>query len=197
MSNTLEFVDEGFINFRQVDNRFALSGGWLNIEDQARWLHENGFVAVLDLQFAPVVESKAEAKYFSYSKWTNDFINAVDGALSEFGIEYHQIFMNDGYNKNINAIYQESMDTLNSWVDELPEGKILVKCAAGYSRSVSTLAQWYCENENLSGRAAINKIVMAGGEIGISFELESRLVSKFPNKIITATKNRRSGKWVC
>jgi hypothetical protein len=131
------------LNRRQVDNKFYISGGWQNIERDIEWLKANHVRGILDMQFTPYDEPNVP-----------DFIKAY---LADQGIEYHYILMYDGdWNQNLEALYSEGETVLANWDQKYTNRKdrLLVKCAAGISRSVSQYLNYICKRDNIPYRKA-------------------------------------------
>jgi hypothetical protein len=157
-------------NFRVVDDRFRLSGGWVDVPRQAAWLAENGVVAVLDLQFEP---DWADTP----ARWANS-LQPLIGVLSDHGIEHRALPMFDGENDDLAAVYEAGADAIRGWIERYPDGRILVKCLAGMSRSVSMLTYWLCAS-GTSLPDALQTIGDAGGRVALSSVLRDFLEDRF------------------
>jgi protein-tyrosine phosphatase len=130
------------LNIRKID-KFWLSGGWQDLDEDIKFLKENKFRAVLDLQFT----------YY-------DEVNTADIQEMLDTIEYKAIPMMDGDGNNLREIFQEGYDFLidaDSFYTEKKD-KILVKCGAGVSRSSAMLIAYFCESRRMSFREAKNYV---------------------------------------
>ena len=127
------------LNARPIDNKFWVSGGWENVERDIKWLKEHNIRAVLDLQYT--LDDNPNLPIF------------VKNRLADEGIEYHSILMWDGeWNYSVHAIFLEGENKLELW-DTTFTGKkdrILVKCGAGISRSVSQYLNYICFRDKVS-----------------------------------------------
>lgn len=132
------------INFRHIDGKFWLSGGWYDVPEDTKWLSHVGFRAVLDLQHLPGTDPVSIATVAMYC--TNN------------EILYHAIEMEDGENKALDKLYENAYDVLTSW-DTMLDGfsdKILIKCGVGVSRSVSVYIYYLCMSRNWNFTQAYN-----------------------------------------
>lgn len=169
------------LNLRNIDGKFNLSGGWVDVPEDVKWLSSAGFVAVLDLQFTKLLSSAEDFRIQS------KFIG--DTCLSK-GIDYQAIQMNDGFNSNLGEIFNAAYQHLDIW-DKLFVGKrdrILIKCGVGVSRSPSILIYYYCRRDNISFKEARDRISSTdwqitnmGLPIYISQEFEMWLKERFPD----------------
>jgi len=152
------------LNFRCIGDRFALSGGWQHIGNDAQFLKDNSIFAVLDLQFTN------EDSSFG--------ITAVTEAMSKNTINFHCIRMEDSeFNPDFEGILEEAFGVLSEWEKLLDiqasdaakivgktqlvglgisSPKILVKCGAGNSRSVCVLIAYLCMSRRWSFEFAKN-----------------------------------------
>lgn len=134
------------LNSRKVDNKFYISGGWQDIERDTEWLKTENIRAVLDMQYTPYDSLNVP--------------NFIKGYLADEGIEYHYILMYDGeWNDNLASIFKEGENILEKWDTTFTNKKdrILVKCAAGISRSVSQYLNYICKRDNLPYTQAFNE----------------------------------------
>ena len=134
------------LNLRKIENKFYLSGGWQNIEKDVAYLADNGFKAVIDVQFTPDDDVN-----------TNDILEK----LADEGIAYQSIWMYDSeYNQDLDGI----LDTSAQYLTEADEyftnkkDKILVKCGAGVSRSAAILINYLCQSRRLEFLEALNYV---------------------------------------
>jgi hypothetical protein len=134
-------------NYRDIDDKFAISGGWANPYRNAQFLTEKGITAVVDLQYDPL-------------DWIKEAEN-IERMLASKGIAYLHIPMFDGPNKGLKHIYEKGYKFIS---EHYPNGRVLVKCAMGLSRSPSMLAYWYCKNRGMSFPEAHDLIYTASGE---------------------------------
>jgi len=125
------------LNFRQIDNKFSLSGGWVDVPSDIKWLKRCGFKGVLDLQFTT----------FDYNRAS---VLTIKEACNEVGIEYQALPLDDGPNDDIGTRFEVAYSTLLDWDTKFNNrnDKILVKCGAGVSRSVATLAYFFCRRDS-------------------------------------------------
>jgi hypothetical protein len=152
------------LNFRCIGDRFALSGGWQDIEKDAKFLKDNNIFAVLDLQFTNEDSSLG--------------IASVTEAMSKNLINFHFIRMFDSeFNPDFEGILEEAFGVLSEWEKALDiqasdaakiigksqlvslgfsSPKILVKCGAGNSRSVCVLIAYLCMSRRWSFEFAKN-----------------------------------------
>jgi len=130
---------EKMLNARRVDDKFFISGGWQDIERDTEWLKMENIRAVLDMQYVPY--DSANLPYF------------VKSYLADEGIEYLSIPMYDGeMNENLAELYTLGENTLEDWDKRFTHkrDRILVKCAAGISRSVSQYLNYICKRDGLT-----------------------------------------------
>lgn len=136
------------LNARQVDKKFWLSGGWQDIERDINWIKTENIRAILDLQFT----SDDDRNTYTY----------VCDMLADEGIEYRHILMYDGdWNTDLPAIFLEGENQLEIW-DTTFTGKkdrILIKCAAGASRSVSQYLNYICYRDKIDPLTAFGNLV--------------------------------------
>lgn len=124
------------LNYRRVNDKFSISGGWRNIYDDTDFLVSENIVAVLDLQYLEYDEQSA--------------ISVVTNALAAEDIEHHVIrFADGGYENELytrNAI-DKGVEIIEDLVERFPDRKqrILIKCAAGISRSTTMFIAYHCE----------------------------------------------------
>jgi protein tyrosine phosphatase (PTP) superfamily phosphohydrolase (DUF442 family) len=140
------------LNARRVDAKFWLSGGWQHLDNDTKNVKKTGIMAVLDLQFTPADSPEPT--------------RAIESALSALGVEYHYIPMWDGpLGQNLADIFQESNTLLADFELRFPGPKeqLLVKCAAGQSRSVSVLVSHFCESRRWTYHEALNYIKKRDG----------------------------------
>lgn len=134
------------LNARKID-KFYLSGGWENLPHDSQALVKHKIKAVLDLQFTPADMSGP--------------IVMVETVLTDAGIEYQHIPMWDGnLGQDIEAIFSSATAILAAYEIRYPDPKdfLMVKCAAGISRSPSTLIAHYCETRRWNYREALDFI---------------------------------------
>lgn len=135
-----------FPNFRKVDNKFCLSGGWNNLPENVKFLQANNIKAVLDLQFLP------DDSVYSASQ-QEAMILYIKDELEKVGIDYKVIKLRDDeFNLNLEIDLAEGGLFLEK-MEEKYTGKrefILVKCAAGISRSSTMLINYLCETRRMS-----------------------------------------------
>ena len=160
------------LNFRQTDNKFGLSGGWVNLNEDIKWLTIFKFKAVLDLQFSK----------FDYNRAS---ILSIKEVCDETGIEYQALPLDDGYNDDIGTRFEVAYATLLDWDTKFigKTDRILVKSGAGISRSVATLAYFYCRRDLLSYkkvRTQIQSRDYSGQPIGVDSFFEKWLLERFP-----------------
>lgn len=124
------------LNYRRVDKKFSISGGWNNLPENVAFLKDERVAAVLDLQF---------------TDWdSNHPLTQVSIALEDANIDYSHIKMFDDLNgtkENTIRIIRKGADTLESFVEKHPKEyeRILVKCAAGISRSPTVYLAYLCQ----------------------------------------------------
>lgn len=163
------------LNFRQIDSRICLSGGWTDVPVDAKWLASQGIEFVLDLQFTPD----------SYLPENEDFIRVT---LWNNKIEYKTILMYDGDNDNIERIFEDSHNILTDWETKFSNrwSKILIKCGVGVSRSPAVLINHLCIRDRLNygearWRIASNDNHMVAPPISIDRFFEVYLKTKYPD----------------
>lgn len=164
------------LNLRGIDGKFYLSGGWVDVPNDAKWLQLNEFRAVLDLQFT-------KDDYFPKSA------QFIKDTLEYVGIDYYAIPMNDGLNQNIDSLFEVGYNILDDWDKKYTHrrDKILVKCGVGVSRSVAMLANYYCTRDRLTFTEArsriqrIDKFNSGGLPIMIADELDFYLRNEYPD----------------
>lgn len=163
------------LNLRKIESKFYLSGGWQNIEKDVEYLADNGFKAVIDVQFTPDDEVD-----------TNDILEM----LADEGIAYQSIWMYDSdYNQDLDGILNTSAEYLTE-ADEYfinKKDKILVKCGAGVSRSAAILINYLCQSRRLTFDEALNYVRNQEQKnfdymLGVSLEpsFACRLRQKYP-----------------
>lgn len=164
------------LNLRPIDNKFYLSGGWVDVPKDASWLEFHHFRAVLDLQFTP----------FDFSLKSS---NTVRDMLDEQGIKYLAVPMSDDENNDLDSLFEITNNQLSQW-DELykeSRDKILVKCGVGISRSVSVLISYYCQRDRLTYTEAKARIAShdqynyGGLPIGIELNIDQYLRIRYPD----------------
>jgi hypothetical protein len=164
------------INFRPIDNKFCLSGGWIDVPKDAKWLKINGFRAILELQFTQI-------------DYTDKSFYFIRDTLEDLSIEYFAVPMNDGENYNINRLFEITRNQLQEWDSKFTRNrdKILVKCGVGVSRSVAVLIDYYCYRDRLTYSEAkikisnVDKYNYGGLPISIEETFVRFLKSKYPD----------------
>ena len=136
------------LNARRVDKKFWLSGGWQNIPVDIDWIKTENIRAVLDLQYT----SDDDRNIYSY----------IRDMLADEKIEYHNILMYDGdWNTDLPAIFLEGEGVLSVWdmAFDAKKDRILIKCGAGASRSVSQYLNYICYRDKISAIEAFGNLV--------------------------------------
>ena len=162
-------------NLRKI-NKFYLSGGWVHVPKDLKHLQTLNIKAILDLQFFPG-DSQNKA-----------YINYISEEAEKVGIEYRGMPMVDGDNDNLSDIFGTGAETLEKWELQFPKKRdsILVKCAAGVSRSASMLINYLCARDNKSYVDVLHMIRNAEEQYAMfgvspSYEFVKYLKSKYPD----------------
>lgn len=154
-----------FPNFRKVDNKFCLSGGWNNLPENVKFLQANNIKAVLDLQFLP------DDSVYSASQ-QEAMILYIRDELEKVGIRYKIVKMRDDeFNLDLEYAFTEgSLFLIDAEEDFADKGdKILVKCAAGISRSPSMLINYLCASRRISYLEALQYVRENEEKYGVWF----------------------------
>lgn len=125
------------LNARKIDSKFYISGGWQHIERDTEWLKTENIRAVLDLQYTPWDEKNVPEHVKDY--------------LEDNDIAYHYIIMEDGWDSNLSSLF-EAGETMLAYWDSLfsnRKDRILIKCGAGVSRSVSQYLNYICKRDEI------------------------------------------------
>lgn len=150
-----------FPNWRKID-KFYLSGGWNNLPENIKFLTYNRIIAVLDLQFF-------DDGYFNN---TGAIIHAIKEELQNVGIDYLAIKMQDSELVwNLEEILNEGQEFLTAIEEKYPDKRdgILIKCAAGISRSPTMLINHLCISRRMSYLEALNYLRDKEDNQGIQF----------------------------
>ncbi len=152
-------------NFRKIDEKFYLSGGWSNLPQNIKFLQSKNVKAILDLQFLPedVVWSANQQR---------GMIFYIKDELEKAEIEYKYIFMRDDeLNNDFEDILIQGSTFLQQMEEKYPEKKegILVKCAAGISRSPTLLINYLCESRRMNFYEGLNYVRKNEDRYGIGF----------------------------
>lgn len=145
------------LNFRKID-KFYLSGGWNKLPENIDELKVNNVKAVLDLQFS-TIDSRATIK-------------AIKELLEKNGIDYQAIDMYDSeFNISMEDIFFAGQEFLSQMETKYPAKRegILVKCAAGISRSPAMLINYFCNSRRMSYAEALNYLRKREEDQGIDF----------------------------
>lgn len=165
------------LNFRQIDRRFVLSGGWVDVPKDAIWLREMDIKYVLDLQFTPDTYLLANEMF-------------IREQLEKQGIGYHVTPMTDDDNNyHLGDIFDSTNALLQDWEEKIKDKrfeKILIKCGVGVSRSPAVLINHFCERYRLSFVESRDKlrrmdVQVAVVPISINPVFQLYLQSKFPD----------------
>lgn len=166
-------------NFRKVDNKFYLSGGWNNLPENIKILQFHNIKAVLDLQFLP------DNSVYSVGS-QEAMILHIKEELEKVGIDYKAIKLRDDeFNLNLEidlaegGMFLEQMEEKHKGEIRKPAKKviqmgkrpsgILVKCAAGISRSPTMLINYLCETRRMSYLEALNYVRKNEQDQGVYF----------------------------
>lgn len=144
------------LNFRKID-RFYLSGGWDNLPENINLLKLNKIKAVLDLQFISQKESETASRY-------------IKEKLGD--IQYYALAMYDSeFNNDLGAILDFGHECLEKLEEKFPNKNdgILVKCAAGISRSPAMLINHLCISRRMNYAEALNYLRDKESAQGIDF----------------------------
>jgi protein-tyrosine phosphatase len=135
------------LNFRQIDKNFCLSGGWQDLDSDLENLHQAGIRFIIDVGLTPADE------YATMVAYTQERAEAI-------GIEYVCFPMyDDEFNDDVEYSWDLIADIIAGAEKTLSrKEKILIKCGAGVSRSVSTFIYFLCQNKRMSAREALNYI---------------------------------------
>ena len=131
---------EKLLNYRRVDPKFSISGGWDNLYENIDFLKSEKIVAVLDVQWVD---------------WDSDnVIHQVKQACADEDIELVPIRFDDGINENMRRtreIIEQGRDEIERLVEKYPDKKqrILIKCAAGISRSPTMYLAYIAKRDRL------------------------------------------------
>lgn len=164
------------INLRPIDDKFYLSGGWIDVPSDVKWLNLNHFRAILDLQFTPD----------DYSHKSHQF---VKDTVENLSIKYLAVPMTDGENYDLKDLYTVTSNQLEFWDGEFTNrrDKILIKCGVGVSRSVSVLIDYYCKRDRLTYTEAkarisnVDRYNHGGLPISIDIVLAEHLKEQYPD----------------
>lgn len=126
------------LNYRRIDRKFSISGGWQDVPEDIDYLKDENIVAILDLQFTDN-DSQAPVSY-CYEQ------------CQKAGIDYRALRMDDGETENtVQAmdIFQVGVEIIESLVEKYPDKKqrILIKCGVGVSRSPAMFIAYLCQTE--------------------------------------------------
>lgn len=139
-------------NLRKI-SKFWLSGGWQNFPYDVEELKANRIKAVLDLQFLPARKGSADWKdNLAKEKFLLD-------ELGKQGIDHKLLpFADDEYNEDLEGTFIAGSKFLSEMEEKYPNKRdaILVKCAAGISRSASMLIYHLCNTQRMSYVEALN-----------------------------------------
>lgn len=120
-------------NFRQIDKKLYLSGGWTDIDNDPDLLAHYNVKAVVDLQYSPDDD------------WKN-LTKTVENRLAEYDIDYAPFVLYDSdYNVDAREVFMAAADKIAEFIAQNADSKrdaVLIKCGAGLSRSVTALI-WY------------------------------------------------------
>lgn len=166
------------LNLRQIDSKFLLSGGWVDVPKDTAWLEQVGIKAVLDLQF-----TKDAFNFRSQSKY-------IENECLSHHIDYVAIPLDDGPNEDVERVFGQAYETLYEW-ENLYTGKgdhILIKCGVGVSRSPAVLTYYYCKRDKISFVEARERFKFsdymnsnAGLPISMAYFFEKFLKERFPD----------------
>ncbi len=157
-------------NFRDVTTRFSLSGHFADVAPEAEFLAWKNVVGVLDLAFEPDDDELEPTPV------------EIEAALTRYNIDYLAIPMWDGSNNDdLAEIYARGREVISAWEAQHPDGRILVKCFMGRSRSASMLISYLCATEDLRYIEAF-ELVNETGEIGLSTAFEDHLERRYPGR---------------
>lgn len=128
-------------NLRKIDEKFYLSGGWDKPEADIELLKRLNIKGILDVEWA-------------YDDgWESSYIAYVQSVINTHKIDYYSMFMVDGHEEqNLPLLLEHGYEFLKRLEIKYPniEDKILVKCAAGISRSSTQLINYLCGTKSLS-----------------------------------------------
>ena len=132
-------------NLRQL-NKYFLSGGWQYPDLDAQILKDYGIVAVLDLQYTEEDDPSLAAQ--------------IKEKVEAAGMEYRSIPFSDWamYTEHqLHDILENAHKQLTWWEDQFPyDGQyILIKCAAGISRSGTVYLYHTCKRDGASFHEAL------------------------------------------
>lgn len=151
------------VNWRKID-KFYLSGGWNDVPENAKFLAYSRIKAVLDLQ------------YFVDGFWSQKdrdrAVLFIREELAKYGIDYLAIDMYDSeHNLTFDDLLDQGTNFLTEMEEKYPEKRdgILVKCAAGISRSATQLINHLCISRRMSYVEALNYIREKEHRQGIEF----------------------------
>lgn len=138
------------LNYREVDDKFAISGGWYDIERDIAFLKSKNITAILDMEFTDYSLDRREASKIAKICKAN-------------GIEYTSIPMEDSLNYSYEyteKLIRQGTDKLIEYVDKHNDSnsRILVKCAAGISRSTTMYLSYTCHANKISFSNAYRKL---------------------------------------
>lgn len=128
------------LNYRRINRKYCLSGGWSDIETDPDFLNDEGIAAVLDLQFTPD-DDKGMALF-------------LKDELDVYGIKYYSFPFADSETYTPNQLKHlfKSFDAILTDLENnlLKRQSILVKCGAGVSRSPAALLYHLCKQNDTS-----------------------------------------------
>lgn len=131
------------LNARKIDRKFFISGGWQDIERDTKWIKTENIRAILDVQ------------YTNYD--SPNVPGYIKNHLKDEDIQYEYILMHDGEgNDSLENIFTKGQEILTDWDNQFTNKKdrILIKCGAGVSRSVSQYLNYRCYRDSISFRDA-------------------------------------------
>lgn len=155
-------------NFRDINERFSVSGHFADLEQDARFLAAKNVVGVLDLAFEPDDD------------WLAPTRSAIAEALAAENVGYVAIPMYDGDgNGDLDRLFGRGRDVISDWEAGHPGARSLVKCWAGLSRSPSMLISYLCAAEGLRYVEAF-ELVSDAGELQVNWVFEDHLEARYP-----------------
>jgi protein-tyrosine phosphatase len=157
------------LNLRQINRKFFLSGGWVNVGDDAKLLTQLNVACVLDLQYTP-----DEPDFNKSAEFT------IRQVLEHNNIQYWVIPMFDGPNKNLDELFEEGYNAISAWLAEIKHKKILIKCSVGVSRSAAMLIYFLCRSQGTDYQTAYNLLV-SSGSLYMESAFKDRLKELFPS----------------
>ncbi len=136
-------------NFRKID-KFYLSGGWTQVPKNLSFLSHYNIKAILDVQWHPADwESMQSSREF------------ISQQASTYEMQYIPLAMRDDeFNVNLDSALETGHEILKGWETQFPSKRdnILIKCAAGISRSPTMLIYHLCIERRMSYIEALTYI---------------------------------------